>query len=80
MILLGVSSEGKEHLDLEALFLQKCKFFLFGIFFSPGGKLSWSCNTDIKHSVALMNKTHKIGMNAKSIFISQDNFYYQNLG
>lgn len=54
-------------------------FFVWN-FFSPGEKLNWSCNTDIKHSVALMNKNYKIGMNAKSIFIPEDNFYYQNLG
>lgn len=46
MILLGVSSEGKEHLDPEAPFLQKCKFFLFGIFF-PQGKNSTGAVTQI---------------------------------
>lgn len=83
MMLLGVSSGGKEHLDLEALFLQKCKlhFWVWGFLcFPPGGKLHWSYNMDIKYSVALMNKTHKIGMNAKYVFISQDIFYYRNLG
>lgn len=45
---------------------------------SEGGKLNWSYNVNIKYSVGFMNETHKIRMNVKSVFISQDNFC--NLG
>lgn len=59
--MFGVSSGEKEQLDLEALLLQKCKFYqfyLFFFFFSPQQrKLSWVYNKIIAtYLVVLMNE------------------------